>query len=85
MVAVNTPDFSGSFESGFAVAVKGIVETLVPADTSRVGLRKRQVNVLCGANLTPTDIEFVAESVESFGLRGAAHSRSVRPLDGHFG
>ncbi len=83
VVAVNTPDFSGSFESGFAVAVKGIVETLVPADTSRVGLRKRQVNVLCGANLTPTDIEFVAESVESFGLRPLLIPDLSGSLDGH--
>ena len=83
VVAVNTPDFSGSFESGFAVAVKGIAETLVPADISRVGLRKRQVNVLCGANLTPTDIEFVAESVESFGLRALLIPDLSGSLDGH--
>jgi nitrogenase molybdenum-iron protein NifN len=83
VVAVNTPDFTGSFESGFAVAVKGIVETLIPADTTRVGLRKRQVNVLCGANLTPTDIEFVAESIESFGLRPLLIPDLSGSLDGH--
>jgi nitrogenase molybdenum-iron protein NifN len=83
VVAVNTPDFTGGFESGFAIAVKGIVETLVPADTTRAGLRARQVNVLCGANLTPTDIEYIAESIESFGLRPLLIPDLSNSLDGH--
>jgi len=73
VVAVNTPDFSGCFETGFALALKAIIETLVP-DTaqsaqSRVGLRHKQVNVLAHANLTPGDLEYIIESIESFGLR----------------
>lgn len=83
VVAVNTPDFSGSFESGFALAVKGMLETLVPEDHSRVGLRKRQVNVLCSANLTPTDLEFVSESIQSFGLRPLLIPDLSHSLDGH--
>ena len=87
IVAVNTPDFSGSFESGFATAVKGIIETLVPEDPShkftRAGLRPRQVNVLCGANLTPGDLEFVSESLESFGLRPLLIPDLAGSLDGH--
>ncbi len=83
VVAVNTPDFSGSFESGFALAVRGIIETLVPEDREKVGLRKRQVNVLCGANLTPGDIEFVSESIESFGLRPLLIPDLSGSLDGH--
>ncbi len=83
VVAVNTPDFSGSFESGFALAVRGIIETLVPEDQDKVGLRKRQVNVLCGANLTPGDIEFVSESIESFGLRPLLIPDLSASLDGH--
>ncbi len=83
VVAVNTPDFAGSFESGFAVAVKGIIETLVPDDQTRVGARRKQVNVLCGANLTPGDIEFVAESIESFGLRPLLIPDLSNSLDGH--
>lgn len=83
IVAVNTPDFAGSFESGFALAVKGVVETLVPADTGRVGLRRRQVNVLCGANATPGDLEFIAESIESFGLRPLLIPDLSGSLDGH--
>lgn len=83
VAAVNTPDFSGSFESGFALAVKGILETLVPEDRTRKGLRQRQVNVLCGANLTPGDLEFVVESVESFGLRPLMIPNLSGSLDGH--
>ncbi len=83
VVAVNTPDFSGSFESGYALALRGIIETLIPENHERVGLRKRQVNVLCGANLTPGDIEFVAESIESFGLRPLMIPDLSGSLDGH--
>ncbi|WP_369855649.1 nitrogenase iron-molybdenum cofactor biosynthesis protein NifN [Candidatus Thalassolituus haligoni] len=86
VMAVNTPDFSGSFESGFAIAVKGLLQTLVPAaeaDNPRAGLRHKQVNVLCGANLSPTDLEFVAESIESFGLRPLLIPDLSGSLDGH--
>lgn len=83
VVAVNTPDFTGSFESGYALAVRGIIEALVPENTERAGLRQRQVNVLCGANLTPGDIEFVIESIESFGLRPLLIPDLSGSLDGH--
>jgi len=83
VVPVNTPDFSGSFESGFAATVQAIVETLVPEDRSRVGQRPRQVNVLCSASLTPGDLEFVAESIESFGLRPLLIPDLSGSLDGH--
>lgn len=83
VVPVNAPDFSGSFESGFALAVKALIETVVPADSSRVSERSKQVNVLCGANLTPGDAEFVAESIESFGLQPLLIPDLTTSLDGH--
>lgn len=83
VVAVNTPDFSGSFETGFALAVKAMVEALVPADREHVGLRPRQVNVLCSANLTPGDLEFITESMESFQLRPLLIPDLSGSLDGH--
>lgn len=87
VVAVNTPDFSGCFETGFALALKAIIETLVP-DTaqsaqSRVGLRHKQVNVLAHANLTPGDLEYIIESIESFGLRPMLIPDLSSSLDGH--
>ncbi|WP_276784461.1 nitrogenase iron-molybdenum cofactor biosynthesis protein NifN [Thalassolituus oleivorans] len=83
VVAVNTPDFSGSFESGFATAVKGMLNVLVPDGAAKPYSRKRQVTILCGANLTPGDLEFVAESVESFGLRPLLIPDLSGSLDGH--
>lgn len=94
IVGVNTPDFSGCFESGFALAVKAIIETLVPQTfvpalseserpSHRVGLRPKQVNVICHANLTPGDLEFIAESIESFGLRPMLIPDLSGSLDGH--
>ncbi len=99
VVAVNSPDFSGCFESGFALALKAIIETLVPQTyapaqsalekegttefTHRVGLRSKQVNVLCHANLTPGDLEFIVESIESFGLRPMLIPDLLGSLDGH--
>jgi len=93
VVSVNTPDFTGSFESGYGLAVKAIIETLVPQtytpatesepEKSLVGTRKKQVNVLCHANLTPGDLEYIVESIESFGLRPMLIPDLSGSLDGH--
>lgn len=83
VVAANTPDFAGSFESGFAATVKALVETLVPERRDQVGQRPRQVNVLCSASLTPGDLEFIAESIDSFGLRPLLIPDLSGSLDGH--
>ena len=83
VIPVNTPDFAGSFESGFAATLKAIVETLVPERRDQVGRRPRQVNVLCSANLTPGDLEFIAESIDSFGLRPLLIPDLSGSLDGH--
>jgi nitrogenase molybdenum-iron protein NifN len=82
VVAVNTPDFTGGLESGFALAVKAMVETLVP-ESNRAGLRQRQVNVLAGAHLTPGDIEALKELIEAFELRPVVLPDIADSLDGH--
>jgi nitrogenase molybdenum-iron protein NifN len=65
LVFVNTPDFKGGFEDGFAAAVKAMVERLVvPAEVRK----PRQVNILAGSHLTPADIEELRDLVEAFGL-----------------
>lgn len=54
IVSVNTPDFNGCFESGFALALEAIVETLVPEAATvgrHVGRRQRQVTVLASSML----------------------------------
>lgn len=82
VVAVNTPDFTGGLESGFALAVKALVETLVP-ESNRAGLRQRQVNVLAGAHLTPGDVEALKEMIEAFELRPVVLPDLADSLDGH--
>ncbi len=82
VVAINTPDFTGSLESGFAAAVKGIIETVVPeGDTA--GSRKRQVNVLAGAHLTPGDLEALRDLLEAFELHPVILPDLADSLDGH--
>lgn len=82
VAAVNTPDFSGCLESGYAATVKGILEATVP-HTRHAGRRKKQVNLLLGSHLTPGDVEAIKEWVEAFGLRPVAVPDLADSLDGH--
>lgn len=88
VVPVSTPDFTGCLESGYALAVKAIIETLLPAIApfatgGTVGSRKKQVNVLAASFLTPGDIEHVVELIEAFGLRPLVLPDIAGSLDGH--
>lgn len=85
VAAVNTPDFAGCLETGYAAAVKGILDATVPhtAGTGLAGKRKKQVNLLLGAHLTPGDVEAIKEWVELFGLRPLAVPDLADSLDGH--
>jgi nitrogenase molybdenum-iron protein NifN len=83
VVPVSTPDYNGCLESGYADALKAIIDVLVPADRTRAGRRHRQVNVLAGSLLTPGDIEHVKDLVEAFGLRPVVVPDIADSLDGH--
>jgi len=82
VIAVNTPDFSGCLESGYALAVKAMIDVLVP-ESANVGQRKKQVNVLAGSLLTPGDLEHIKELIELFGLRPVLLPDLSDSLDGH--
>lgn len=85
VVAVNTPDFSGCVETGYAATITEIIKILVPdADNAgtKPGNRKRQVNVLCSAMLTPSDIEALTELIEQFDLRPVFVPDIANSLDG---
>jgi nitrogenase molybdenum-iron protein NifN len=82
IIAVNTPDFTGCMESGYALAVKAMIDVLVPQSTC-IGKRKKQVNVLAGSLLTPGDVEHIKELVEAFGLRPVLLPDLSDSLDGH--
>jgi nitrogenase molybdenum-iron protein NifN len=88
VVPVASPDYTGCLESGYATAVKELIDVLVPeavAAGSRVGQRRSQVNVLAGASLTPGDIEALKELCEAFGLVPVVVPDLSDSLDGHLG
>ena len=82
VVPVNTPDYCGCLESGYALAVEAIIATLVP-ESATVGRRRKQVNVLASSMLTPGDCEAIKEWVEAFGLRPVLLPDIGDSLDGH--
>ena len=88
IVSVNTPDFSGSLESGFALTVKAMLAEWVPqhrplSGQNQGGESSRQINVLCGASLTPGDLEALRELIERFDLYPVFIPDLADSLDGH--
>lgn len=72
VVGVNTPDFTGSVETGYAATLTEILRAVVPdAKTAGTypGKRKKQVNVLASYILTPGDLEALRDIFEQFNLR----------------
>lgn len=82
VVPVNTPDYLGCLESGYALAVEALITTLVP-ESQTVGKRPKQVNVLASGMLTPGDTEAIKEWIEAFGLRAIMVPDIGDSLDGH--
>jgi nitrogenase molybdenum-iron protein NifN len=85
VVAVNTPDFTGSVETGFSSTLTEIIRTLVPdakTAATKVGRRKRQVNVLVSYVLTPSDLEALRSVFEQFDLRPVFIPDLSTSLDG---
>lgn len=82
VVPVNTPDFSGCFESGYAAAVTAMIDELVPPLRPCVGERTRQVNVLVSSMLTPGDVEALKDIISSFGLEPLVLPDLSDSLDG---
>ena len=82
VVAVNTPDYVGSLETGYALALEAIIDVMVPL-TELSGRRKKQVNILAPSMLTPGDIEAIKDWVEAFGLRPVVLPDIGDSLDGH--
>lgn len=86
VIPVNTPDFSGCFETGYALAIDATFKHMLPeADETvcKAGERKKQINVLVGSFLTPGDVEVLKEIIESFGLRPVVLPDLSESLDGH--
>jgi len=85
VVPVNTPDYTGCLESGFALAVEAMIDVMVPdtQESALAGRRKKQVNVLGASMLTPGDTEAIREWIEAFGLRPVLLPDIGDSLDGH--
>jgi nitrogenase molybdenum-iron protein NifN len=86
IVPVNTPDFTGCLETGYADALKAMIDKLVPDVKAREDLRASQtaqINVLASAMLTPGDVETVKETIEAFGMRPVVIPDLADSLDGH--
>ncbi len=86
VVPVATPDYTGCLESGFALATEELIKALVPIaedPNRRVGRRRKQINVLVNASLTPGDLEELKSMIESFGLRPLVLPDLSDSLDGH--
>ena len=82
VVPVNTPDYSGCLESGYADAVKAMIDVLVP-ESRELEKRADQVNILAGASLTPGDIEALREMAAEFGLSAIILPDIGDSMDGH--
>ncbi len=84
VVPVETPDYSGCLESGFAKAAAAMIDQLVPEAQAKGGVSSnRQVNVLVNASLTPGDIEELKEIIEAFDLIPIVIPDLSGSLDGH--
>lgn len=82
MVTVNTPDYEGGFESGWALTCKAIIEQLVePAAVIDDNL----VALLPHVSLTPIEVEKIKEFIEGFGFKVLALPDLSSSLDGHLG
>ncbi len=84
VVPVETPDYVGSLESGYARAVTAMIDELLADAPARGGdPASTRVNVLVSASLSPGDIEEVKEIVEAFGLDPVVLPDLSDSLDGH--
>ncbi len=85
VVPVNTPDFDGCFESGYAAAVRETIDVLVPEKqppATKPARRHGRVNVLAGSLLSVGDVEAIKECLDAFDLHGVVLPDLADSLDG---
>ena len=82
LVYVNTPDYEGGFESGWALTCKALIEQLVePAERTD----DNKVVLLPHISLQPIEVERIKEFIEGFGFNVFALPDLSTSLDGHLG
>ena len=82
LVYVNTPDYEGGFESGWALTCKAIIEQLVAPSEQ---LNDNMVVLLPHVSLQPIEVEKIKEFIEGFGFNVFALPDLSSSLDGHLG
>lgn len=82
LVTVNTPDYEGGFESGWALACKAMIEQLVEPSTN---VDDNKLVLLPHVSLQPIEVEKIKEFIESFGFNVFAIPDLSSSLDGHLG
>jgi len=82
MVYVNTPDYEGGLESGWAKTCKAIITQLVEPSTS---VDDNKLVLLPHVSLQPIEVEKIKEFIEGFGFNVYALPDLSTSLDGHLG
>jgi nitrogenase molybdenum-iron protein NifN len=82
LVWVNTPDYEGGLESGWALAVKSMIEQLVEPSEA---IDDDKVLLLPHVGLTPIEVEKIKEFIAGFGFEVLALPDLSTSLDGHLG
>ncbi len=84
LVYVNTPDYEGGFENGWALTCKALIEQLVvPVPVEDVDDNK--LVLLPHVSLTPIEVEKIKAFIEAFGFNVYALPDLSTSLDGHLG
>ncbi|MDR1555029.1 MAG: nitrogenase iron-molybdenum cofactor biosynthesis protein NifN [Campylobacteraceae bacterium] len=82
IVYVNTPDFEGGLESGWANAVNSVITQVVEQNSK---IDKKKALIVPNVNLTPIEVEKIKESLETLGFDTFALPDLSDSLDGHLG
>jgi nitrogenase molybdenum-iron protein NifN len=82
LVTVNTPDYEGGLESGWALTCKALIEQLInPAQETD----DNKLVLLPHVSLQPIEVEKIKEFIEGLGFNVWALPDLSRSLDGHLG
>jgi nitrogenase molybdenum-iron protein NifN len=77
---VNTPDYEGGMESGWALTAKALIEQLTEETTA---LKPQKLLILPHVSMQPVEVEKVKECCESFGFETYALPDLSTSLDGY--
>jgi nitrogenase molybdenum-iron protein NifN len=82
MVTVNSPDYEGGFESGWALTCKAMIEQLIePAEVTD----DSKLVLLPHVSMQPIEVEKIKQFIEGFGYNVYALPDLSTSLDGHLG